>query len=91
MKIALVINPGSGRKFHADQITEIKSKVLINHDLTEFIAEVDSELDVVGNSIKDGYDMVVVCGGDGTVSRIANCLINKSTPLLVIPIGEKLI
>ena len=72
MKIALVINPGSGRKFHVDQITEIKSKVLINHDLTEFIAENNSEFDVVGNSIKEGYDLVVVCGGDGTVSRIAN-------------------
>jgi len=88
MKIALVINPGSGRKFHVDQITEIKSKVLINHDLTEFIAENDSELDVVGNSIQEGYDLVIVCGGDGTVSRIANCLINKPTPMLVIPIGS---
>jgi hypothetical protein len=45
MKIALVINPGSGRKFHADQITEIKSKVLINHDLTEFIAEIQLRTD----------------------------------------------
>ena len=38
-------------------------------------------------AVEEGYEMIVVGGGDGTVSEVAKGLINASVPLGVVPIG----
>ena len=42
---------------------------------------------IAQQAVEEGYDMVVVGGGDGTVSEVAKGLIHAPIPLGVVPIG----
>jgi len=88
MKIAIVVNPSSGRRFNRYAIESLRNRLNINHQITEFSASSDEELDFVGKSLLSGFDLVIICGGDGTVSRICHYLINSDVPFLICPIGS---
>ena len=45
MKIALVVNPTSGRKFNREAITTLRNRLLDNHQVEHFSASSDEELD----------------------------------------------
>ncbi len=88
MKIVIVVNPSSGRRFNRYAIESLKNRLNINHQITEFSASSDEELDSVGKSLLSGFDLVIICGGDGTVSRICHYLINSDVPFLICPMGS---
>ena len=88
MKIVIVVNPSSGRRFNRYAIESLKNRLNINHQITEFSASSDEELDSVGKSLLTGFDLVIICGGDGTVSRICHYLINSDIPFLICPMGS---
>ena len=88
MNIAIVVNPSSGRRFNRYAIESLKNRLNINHQITEFSASSDEELDSVGKSLLTGFDLVIICGGDGTVSRICHYLINSDIPFLICPMGS---
>ena len=88
MKIAIVVNPSSGRRFDRYAIESLRNRLNINHQITEFSASSDEELDSVGKSLLSGFDLVIICGGDGTVSRICHYLINSDVPFLICPMGS---
>ena len=37
----------------------------------------------------DGADVVIVCGGDGSVAAAASALVGRSTPLAILPMGTR--
>lgn len=39
-------------------------------------------------SIKQKADIIVACGGDGTINEIASCLVHTNIPLGIVPIGS---
>jgi len=43
--------------------------------------------DIVSDCKDQAYDMVVACGGDGTISQVASGLVGSSIPLGAIPLG----
>jgi diacylglycerol kinase (ATP) len=43
--------------------------------------------DIVRENIRQPYDMVVACGGDGTISQVASGLVGSGIPLGAIPLG----
>ena len=88
MKIVIVVNPSSGRRFNRYAIESLKNRLNINHQITEFSATSDEELDSVGKSLLSGFELVIICGGDGTVSRICHYLINSDVPFLICPMGS---
>lgn len=88
MKIVIVVNPSSGRRFNRYAIESLKNRLNINHQITEFSASSDEELDSVGKSLLSGFDLVIICGGDGTASRICHYLINSDVPFLICPMGS---
>ena len=45
-------------------------------------------VELTRNSIKEGAEVIVACGGDGTVNEVAQCLVNTQIPLGIIPIGS---
>ncbi|GIW08776.1 MAG: diacylglycerol kinase [Dehalococcoidia bacterium] len=42
---------------------------------------------VVGGAVREGFDLVVAAGGDGTVSLVAGPLIGADVPLGILPVG----
>lgn len=40
------------------------------------------------NSITEGADIIVACGGDGTINEVASCLVNTNIVLGIIPLGS---
>ncbi len=88
MKIALVVNPSSGRRFKKQTVEHLRSRLLANHQVVDFIASTDEELDEAGRSLSNVFDIVIICGGDGTVSKICSYLIQTGIPLLVFPTGS---
>lgn len=43
--------------------------------------------EAVRAAVRQGLDLCVAAGGDGTVSRVASCLVNSGIPLAILPIG----
>ena len=39
-------------------------------------------------SIEDGAQIIVACGGDGTINEVASCLMNTSVVLGILPMGS---
>ncbi|WP_337906908.1 diacylglycerol kinase family protein, partial [Iningainema tapete] len=42
---------------------------------------------IAQQAVEEGYDMVIVAGGDGTVSEVAKGLLHAPIPLGIVPIG----
>ncbi|MBA6152743.1 diacylglycerol/lipid kinase family protein [Gelidibacter maritimus] len=40
------------------------------------------------SSIAEGADIIVACGGDGTINEVASCLVNTTIVLGIIPLGS---
>ena len=86
----LIVNPVSGN----DQPNPMKLPDImaameaedIRCDLAFTKADSSPAL-IAQQAVEEGYDMVVVGGGDGTVSEVAKGLVHAPIPLGVVPIG----
>lgn len=47
----------------------------------------DEDLSDYVNSVKDGYNLVIAVGGDGTIAEVAAGLANSSIPMGILPSG----
>ena len=89
---ALIFNPASGaaddgRKFH-DTLQELLGGV--NIEATSFEAKDGGELaEATAKARQLGTDLVVVCGGDGTVEAVANGLVGSGITLGILPAGTR--
>ncbi|MFM1986695.1 MAG: hypothetical protein RIS18_912 [Actinomycetota bacterium] len=88
MRIAIVINKDSGRKYRPDKMRKLINGLSKIHQVQTLFASQFDELDKVGLSVKNGFDLVIVCGGDGTASRISHHLVNTGIPVLIVPAGS---
>ena len=89
-KILFIINPVSGANRSED-----KQKIIhdnLNHDLYAYeCSYTDSKghaYKLSTEAVELGYDIVVACGGDGTVNEVAHGLQGSQVPLGVIPGGS---
>jgi diacylglycerol kinase (ATP) len=89
-KRALVVaNPNAG-SMHLDEFTERLTKIFASRGSTYELHRTRPGGDlrcVIRAAIRDGYDLIAAAGGDGTVSRVADGLVGKKTPLGILPCG----
>lgn len=94
-KIKFIYNPKAGKKRN---FFSSKNKISIEK-VKNLFKKYDLSIDtfptrkpfhateLARNAKKEGYEMVVVAGGDGTINEAANGLVTSSIPLGIVPLG----
>ncbi len=88
-RIAFVINPKAGvkKKINLSDFIAQHFKSTIAYDLIVWENKYDFE--TIRNQINSGkYNIVVACGGDGTVNAVAASVVNTPIALGVLPLGS---
>ncbi len=86
--LILVANPVAGAGKWKEERENILSQ--LNPHFRVSIFETTQDLSATSLSkqaIKDGADIIVACGGDGTISEVARQCVESNTTLGVIPLG----
>ena len=82
-KVLVIVNPSSGKKAgfttNAQGLDDVKAAlqaVGIDADIreTEYPGHATK---LAGAAVRDGYEVVIACGGDGTVAETAKALVGK--------------
>jgi YegS/Rv2252/BmrU family lipid kinase len=88
---ALIIqNPTSGRRRarrERDIAEALGSLREAGIAIDAVITEARGHATELARSAVDNFDMVIACGGDGTINEIANGLAHSQTPLAILPAG----
>lgn len=91
MKTLLIINPRSGTSTAKTTIAQLAQNLLTppNYDLhivfTEYAGHAS---DLASEASRQDYDIVIACGGDGTINEVAAALCDSTTALGIIPCGS---
>lgn len=90
LRILLIINPISGTNSKIGLCEAIEKKVSsMGHTLvTSETKGPGDATQIARKAAEDGYDVVLACGGDGTVNEIATGLIGTNTILSILPNGS---
>jgi diacylglycerol kinase (ATP) len=92
MRVKLIFNPGAGAARSSpielvEVIREMQAWKLVPE---AFLVEPGCDLPgVVRNALAQGIRLFVVCGGDGTISSVANILAGTRATLGIIPSGTQ--
>ena len=90
-RVALIHNPQSGQRFFArDKALNRAMEVLREAGVEADALETDgpgSARNLARAAMRNGYDTVLACGGDGTVHESLQALVGSDVALGVIPLG----
>lgn len=88
--IHFIVNPiaGKGKNELSQAFLDAffpKSEFSISIKKTEFVLHAKA---LTKTSIEEGAQIIVACGGDGTINEVASCLVNTSVVLGILPMGS---
>jgi YegS/Rv2252/BmrU family lipid kinase len=89
MRVLIILNPASG-KSTGNSTLEAVNRQFANSkvDFEIYESKKEDDLgDIVRARLKNGFELVVAAGGDGTVSNVINGLVGTHIPLGIIPAG----
>jgi diacylglycerol kinase (ATP) len=90
-RVALIYNPASGQYFPRRKAAiEAARAVFLNAGIAAelfFTRDAGSATAYARQAVREGYDTVLACGGDGTVHEVAQSLVGTEVALGVIPLG----
>lgn len=88
----VIFNPVSGTPGEsANQLLTVLTELQAHRILPEVhLVEPDDDLPAIARQVaRQRFDLVVVCGGDGTVDMVASGLVGSRIPLGIIPTGTQ--
>lgn len=90
-RVALIYNPASGQYSRRRAATVKKALAeLHNAGIDAEALETDapgSARTLAKAAMRNGYDTIIACGGDGTVHEVMQCLVGTPVALGVVPLG----
>src|SRR5215212_354053 len=92
LRAALIVNPASGAFAGEGDILATLQRLLaeVNIEVTAFEATSDDELaEATARARQLGVELVIACGGDGTLEGVANGLMNSAITLGILPAGTR--
>ncbi|MDO6568096.1 diacylglycerol kinase family protein [Alteromonas sp. 1_MG-2023] len=86
--LTLIANPVAGGGKWKVEKTDILSRLNEKFKVTVKETTKDTNAEALAEeALKDGAQIIVACGGDGTITEVANALTDKNVTLGVIPLG----
>jgi YegS/Rv2252/BmrU family lipid kinase len=87
----IIYNPTSGRHRHQrlrdiEKAAHVLKEAGIHAELMP-TTNPGSATELARNAVRDGRQLVIVCGGDGTINEAVNGLAGSRVPLAVLPAG----
>ncbi len=92
MQAKLIFNPASGNPAEsASQLLELLRQLqTVNIQSDVLVVQPEMRLNALARgAVRDGYKMVIVSGGDGTIENVALGLVGSPTTLGIIPTGTR--
>ena len=89
-KITFIVNPTSGKKL-GKNLKKMIIDAVDNHLYAITIYETERAyhaVELTQQAIANGAEIIVACGGDGTINEVAQQLVNTNITLGIIPIGS---
>lgn len=91
-KYMVIYNPSSGREMAANKVFQACKYVMEKNDIEVTFYATKKKNDAMTAATKacdEEYDLIIVCGGDGTVHEVVNGIMNseKKTKLAILPAG----
>jgi YegS/Rv2252/BmrU family lipid kinase len=89
MRIKLIANPGSGRYNRGRVLAAVEEYLSQRgHDVQVEVTQWPGEgIEVAGRAAAEGCELVVACGGDGTLREVVCGLVGSGVIMGVIPLG----
>jgi len=89
MKILFIVNPVAGGGLAERVWKEKSSEVMASfpESRTIFTEKPGDAKDISKEAVNEGYDVVVSCGGDGTLNEVVNGIIGSNISLGILPLG----
>ncbi len=93
MRIKLIVNPTAGRQKARKYLPRIEKLLGKEHIIETTCTTKREDISACAreSSINNKYDVIVACGGDGTLNGVINGIMqgNTSTPVGFIPLGTE--
>jgi diacylglycerol kinase family enzyme len=83
MRVTLLHNRSAGSENHAEHEIEASMR-RAGHEIVDVLSKID---ELLATLRKRRPDLIVIAGGDGTVSRAASALAGRHVPLAILPLG----
>ena len=88
----LIANPGAGKPEESAKQLELATRLLQEHGIEVNVALAkpkEEATPLARQAVKDGYDMVIAMGGDGTLEAVLRGMVGRKTPMGIIPTGTQ--
>lgn len=88
-RICFIINPTANRNRSVKHFSSLKKEIGLRWTDAEIVmTTADKPVIELAREKSESNDIIVACGGDGTVSQVANGLVGSNAALGVVPIGS---
>lgn len=88
----LIANPGAGKPEESPKQLELATRLLQQHGIQVDVALAkpkEEATPLAKQAVKDGYDLVIGMGGDGTLEAVLRGMVGRKTPMGMIPTGTQ--
>jgi diacylglycerol kinase (ATP) len=88
----LIANPGAGKPEESAKQLELATRYLQGHGMEVNVALAkpkEEATPLAKQAAKDGYDIVIAMGGDGTLEAVLRGMVGRKARLGIIPTGSK--